>query len=73
MEIKRCPFCGSEDTHLDFSGTGNKPYINEKGFVVNTPFTYIVMCLDCGVRTMEFLEPQMAVKAWNRRAAAATA
>lgn len=67
-ELKPCPFCGSEDTQVDFSRSGNHSFVGKNGLVHNTPFFYIVFCADCGARTMDYEEPERAADAWNRRA-----
>ena len=58
-ELKPCPFCGRSDTPVII-----QDYVTDR---------WIVVCASipnngCGARTMPKLEPEYAIKAWNRRA-----
>lgn len=58
-ELKPCPFCGeSEDcVHLQ-----KIIYIREGHS------RWEVMCENCGAEVSEFVTPERAIEAWNRRA-----
>lgn len=59
MELKPCAHCGSEalvrkvDYYYEGGGLGMS--------------AYTVQCTDCGVRTLEYRDEDLAVAAWNRR------
>ena len=67
MELKKCPFCGGDDVHMDFSHFGNHAFVESGGLVHSTPMLYMAFCADCGARTMDYEEARMAADAWNRR------
>ncbi len=53
--LKACPFCGNADVQINhgFSGTLQ---------------TYAVYCnASCYVRTQDFIQPELAIAAWNTR------
>ena len=54
MELKPCPFCGSQDIGL-WTSYGYE-YLN------------YVWCGGCGAKTESFPEEAQAIEAWNRRA-----
>lgn len=57
-ELKPCPFCGCNDysVHLQRCYYTNEDYNRWK-----------VMCEDCGAEVSEFVTPERAIEAWNRR------
>lgn len=67
-DLKRCPFCG-DMAELDFA---NKTfsYTDKHGEPRETGFFYTVKCINkiCGCGIGIYEEPEMAIKAWNRRA-----
>lgn len=58
-KLLKCPFCGAKYSD-DPKSKGTVKLI--KGVTY-----YWVVCLNCGIRTGEYLAPEKAVKVWNRR------
>lgn len=57
-ELKHCPFCGEEgySVHL------------QKLVYANEDFKrWSVICETCGAEISEFIAPERAIEAWNRR------
>ena len=54
MELKPCPFCGSDNVEIHI------PYMISD--------MYMVQCYDCNCNTAIFETPEKAAEAWNRRA-----
>lgn len=62
IDLKPCPFCGSNDIALCYGENGwvsNIYYRDSIGFV---------SCLRCNSRTSKMARIKDAVKKWNRRA-----
>ena len=64
-DLKRCPFCGSDDVHMlggyeddDYRDLFKEEYIDR---------VFHVMCKNCGVDTDYFDTEDDAANAWNRR------
>lgn len=57
--LKPCPFCGRSDTPEII-----RDDVTDRWFVVCAS----IPNYGCGARTMPKLEPECAIKAWNRRA-----
>lgn len=57
--LKPCPFCGesSNFVHLQKIIYANEDYRR-----------WEVMCENCGAEVSEFVTPERAIEAWNRRA-----
>ena len=58
-ELKQCPFCGAKYSAEKF--TKNTVQL------MNGTKCFWVICLNCGVRTGEYCEPDDAVAVWNKR------
>lgn len=56
-ELKFCPFCGKNNSHVKETAYGNYENI-----------FYYVVCDDCGCRTKSVRDPNEAVELWNERA-----
>lgn len=54
-ELKPCPFCGSEDLHID--------YEIENG----SPKTFYVVCMNCFAQGPFHYTEKIAIDAWNKR------
>jgi len=52
MELKPCPFCGSNNLHLTHNGMQN----------------WVIGCGVCQVEMENFVDREQAIKAWNTRA-----
>ena len=67
LKIKRCPFCDGV-AELDFAH-GSFTYTDKNGEARYTGFYYTVKCTNeiCGCHIGIYEEPEMAIKAWNRR------
>lgn len=65
--LKPCPFCGSKRVGLDFAHGGMMHYIDRYGNEAFTPNIHNVKCLECFARTNSYADPEMAIRAWNRR------
>ncbi|MBO6179430.1 MAG: Lar family restriction alleviation protein [Selenomonadaceae bacterium] len=59
-ELKPCPFCGAKYSSEKFTAGTVQLMRGEKYFWA--------ICLNCGVRTGEYLGDEAAIEAWNRRA-----
>lgn len=57
INIKPCPFCGSESVSLEI----------KKDFRVSAEYIFDMYCHVCGVSTCGFENPEEAIMAWNRR------
>jgi hypothetical protein len=60
QDLKECPYCGHEAELRE----------NERSTVLGDPMrTFYVICgnLHCGIRTLECISPNSAVRIWNRR------
>ena len=57
MELKPCPFCGSEKVGVAETAIGNYQNI-----------FFLARCDECGARTTLFRDGDKAEEAWNRRA-----
>lgn len=58
MELKPCPFCGSNG--VNYVPTPEQNYEDhEEGFI---------LCHGCGFSSDVFLDPEIAAEKWNRRA-----
>lgn len=57
MELKPCPFCGSEKVGVAETAIGNYQNI-----------FFLAICNECGARTTLFRDGDKAEEAWNRRA-----
>lgn len=57
-ELKPCPFCGCSDhaVHLQKRYYPNEDYQR-----------WEIMCENCGAEILEFVTPERAIEAWNRR------
>jgi len=51
MELKPCPFCGSNNLHLTHNGMQN----------------WVIGCGVCQVEMENFVDREQAIKAWNTR------
>ncbi len=56
--LKPCPFCGERGyaVHLQKNIYANEDYMR-----------WSVMCETCGAEVSEFVTPERAIDAWNRR------
>lgn len=66
-ELKRCPFCGSNNQKIKIAEESQIPYINKTGRSCCTPLVHYVLCWGCGAKTFLFENCNDAVDAWNRR------
>ncbi|WGO82317.1 Lar family restriction alleviation protein [Arsenophonus apicola] len=57
-ELKNCPFCGSDDIHID----------SEKGLIDEEDEFYQIECWECESSTGWHFDLKEAIQAWNRRA-----
>ena len=66
-DLKRCPFC-NDLAEFDFAHK-TFTYTNKYGEARYTGFYYTVKCTNeiCGCHIGIYEEPEMAIKAWNRR------
>ena len=68
IELKTCPFCGSDDVRvLDHNCKYNRKDKQTGEWVPSECTTYTVDCFECGCSTDCFNTPEKAAKAWNRR------
>lgn len=54
-ELKPCPFCGSEDLHIDYHIENNSPKI------------FYVVCMNCFSQGPFHYTEKIAIDAWNKR------
>ena len=61
MELKPCPFCGSEEIQVrKVTGMfGRSAYARTRKYV---------LCEKCRARTFDYATKPLAIEAWNRRA-----
>ena len=50
-ELRQCPFCGGVSTLHS----------------IDCCKTVYAVCMNCGIHTVEYSEPEKAIEAWNRR------
>lgn len=51
-ELKPCPFCGRASAL----------------YSIDYGETVYAVCMNCGIHTVEYSEPEKAIETWNRRA-----
>lgn len=60
VELKRCPFCGSDKAAY------------KKDYDLSSPYIHVVIC-NCGARSPDAKNKETAIKNWNRRSPPAAA
>lgn len=58
MELKPCPFCGTDDYGV---------HLQKTDYVAVCLSRWKVICETCGAEASEFNSPERAAEAWNRR------